>query len=660
MLYKNDTSRTNSWTTGSPVGHWEKLLKMYILAILTTLLPLIAAHGDHAGHRKRDSVPLIERSDSVSVPHSLNLTNSSISYLIPDIENKAISYLGSYVNFSYSTTQASEALQTYQELVQLFGFLPNKTVFQQISKNQDPTIFNVLSEAYCLAISGQASFESCLGYLLTLNPFFAQIIQLMDINGPDGQLFCFTFGAKCPNYVPPVPENFIPAKPATVKNVPRSGKTINVLHLSDYHLDLRYVAGSEANCTLYECCHDYGVFGDLTPIKFPAPATGAFLCDSPHELGQSTFGSIKSSVSNLSFGIFTGDLVSHDLWDLNATYVLNEELTSYNDFFKGLGPDVPVYPVLGNHDTYPHALNHGPCVDNPVLEGFIMQNYQKVAQAWANYSWIDSDVASFVQSHYGGYSVEVVDGLKIIALQTDAWYYFNYFNYINVTNPDPLGQLAMLVEELAASEAAGQKVWIIGHVASGDEDVPQGLGPATDLFYQIVDRYAPHVIANVFFGHEHTDNFAVFYANNATVKSAETAVAVSWIAQSVTPFTYLNAGWRYYEVDTGSFEIMDSHNYYANISESGTSAWSNGPVWQYEYSARATYASAIGWPDSSPLNATFWHEVSEAFLTNASLRATYNDLQVKKAPTQLGSINPSATNASLQVCAIQAASNPLC
>ena len=54
-----------------------------------------------------------------------------------------------------------------------------------------------------------------------------------------------------------------------------------------------------------------------------------------------------------------------------------------------------------------------------------MQNYQKVAQAWANYSWIDSDVASFVQSHYGGYSVEVVDGLKIIALQTDAWYYFN-------------------------------------------------------------------------------------------------------------------------------------------------------------------------------------------------------------------------------------------
>ena len=100
---------------------------MYILAILTTLLPLIAAHGDHAGHRKRDSVPLIERSDSVSVPYSLNLTNSSISYLIPDIENKAISYLGSYVNFSYSTTQASEALQTYQELVQLFGFLPNTT-----------------------------------------------------------------------------------------------------------------------------------------------------------------------------------------------------------------------------------------------------------------------------------------------------------------------------------------------------------------------------------------------------------------------------------------------------------------------------------------------------------------------------------------------------
>ena len=100
---------------------------MLFFAILTALLPSISAHGDHVIHSKRGSASLIERATTISVPQSLNLTNSSLSYLIPDIENKAISYLGTYVNFSYSTAQSSEALQTYQDLVQLFGFLPNTT-----------------------------------------------------------------------------------------------------------------------------------------------------------------------------------------------------------------------------------------------------------------------------------------------------------------------------------------------------------------------------------------------------------------------------------------------------------------------------------------------------------------------------------------------------
>ncbi len=54
-----------------------------------------------------------------------------------------------------------------------------------------------------------------------------------------------------------------------------------------------------------------------------------------------------------------------------------------------------------------------------------MQNYAAVGQAWANYSWIDSDIASYVKTHYGGYSVTTQGGLKVIALSTDAWYYFN-------------------------------------------------------------------------------------------------------------------------------------------------------------------------------------------------------------------------------------------
>jgi hypothetical protein len=49
---------------------------------------------------------------------------------------------------------------------------------------------------------------------------------------------------------------------------------------------------------------------------------------------------------DFSFGIFTGDLVSHDVWELTEEYVLAEELRSYQDFFDGMG-DVPVFPTLG-------------------------------------------------------------------------------------------------------------------------------------------------------------------------------------------------------------------------------------------------------------------------------------------------------------------------
>jgi sphingomyelin phosphodiesterase len=76
------------------------------------------------------------------------------------------------------------------------------------------------------------------------------------------------------------------------------------------------------------------------------------------------------------------------------------------------------------------------------------------------------------------------------------------------------------------------------------------LNLSQNLFYQIVDRFAPHVIANIFFGHTHEDQLSIFYANNATVQSAETAQTVSWIGPSLTPLTNLNSGFRLYEVDS--------------------------------------------------------------------------------------------------------------
>jgi len=207
--------------------------------------------------------------------------------------------------------------------------------------------------------------------------------------------------------------------------------------------------------------------------------------------------------------------------------------------------------------------------------------------------------------------------------------------------------MRFLVKELQEAEDKGERVWVLGHVLTGWDGTnplpnPTGMqilnhvgvyhwhytDTKTDLFYQIIDRYSPHVIAGVFFGHTHEDQFMIYYANNGTTRDSAHAQTVGWIGPSITPLTNLNSGYRVYEVDTGDFSIYNAHTYYSNVSSFGAiNASQTGPVFKFEYSAREAYS--IGWPDNAPLNATYWHRVTEAMATNHSLVSKFNTFQGK-------------------------------
>ncbi|KAJ8084600.1 hypothetical protein PM082_003373 [Marasmius tenuissimus] len=185
-----------------------------------------------------------------------------------------------------------------------------------------------------------------------------------------------------------------------------------------------------------------------------------------------------------------------------------------------------------------------------------------------------------------------------------------------MTDPDVSGMLRFLTDELQDAEDAGDRVWITGHVLSGWDGSNPLMNP-TNLFYQIVDRFSPHVIAAIFWGHTHQDELSVFYANNGTVVSSETARAVAWIGPSLTPLTGLNSGFRVYEVDSDTFEILDSHTWASDVSTYPEldPQTERGPVYFYEYSAREAYGKTIaGWGPNDPLNATWWHLVTEGSL----------------------------------------------
>lgn len=113
----------------------------------------------------------------------------------------------------------------------------------------------------------------------------------------------------------------------------------------------------------------------------------------------------------------------------------------------------PVYPALGNHDSYhqsvmicvfgtfnlclyfraqdaPHAIGGALagqfswCVTKKKVVFHyrsicLYRNYDHVAGLWEYENWLPDSAVQFARSHYAAYMVKRTDGLRIITLNTD-------------------------------------------------------------------------------------------------------------------------------------------------------------------------------------------------------------------------------------------------
>ena len=249
------------------------------------------------------------------------------------------------------------------------------------------------------------------------------------------------------------------------------------------------------------------VNGTAAPVVQPAPLFGYYKCDSPFYLALAALQSIgpltgTSSENPPALTLYTGDLVAHDPQaQKSQAYVEVAEDSIWQMFKAYIGG--PIYAALGNHDTSPDNMDVAHAIDNngPIGQQFSW-NYDHVSKLWEHYGWIDSAAQEEASLHYAAYSVVHPLGLRVITLNTDLYYRNNWLTYVNAADPDFSGMFSFLIQELQKAEDAGQRVWIVGHVLSGwDGSNPMPSG--SDMFYQIVERYSPHVIANVFFGHTH-------------------------------------------------------------------------------------------------------------------------------------------------------------
>ncbi|EGX93818.1 acid sphingomyelinase, putative [Cordyceps militaris CM01] len=482
-----------------------------------------------------------------------------------------------------------------------------KTVIKGLVADSDEPLISI-GKTLCLA-STSYDEEFCAGTIEREVPALAALARNVEPNSTAAIQFCITFLGVCE--YPKVDEWAVPfpSKPFCDAKAPApsSKKPLKVVHYSDIHVDPLYVAGTSTECKKPICCRQFSKDdepGNATSLSGPY---GDHNCGVPASLELSMYKAIEKLVPDQAFTIFTGDIVDHMISNTSKQYNLNEIDDAYNkmnDSFK------LVYGTIGNHEVHPVNIFEPKSVGNAS-----QWVYDAVAKKWA--AWI-GDAAKQQVLDTGAYSTLYPGGnLRVISLNTNMYYRFNFAVYGHNMPRDPNGQLAWLVAELDKAEQAGENVYIIGHMPMGTSDA---LPDQANYFDQVVQRYATTIRA-LFFGHTHDDHFEVSYSDYAK-RDAQHATAMSYICPSLIPTAGMPA-FRIYDVDPDTFAILDAVTYIADMSDPAFQT--SGPVWKEYYSARASYGPLLSPPVAAgaELGPSFWHNVTAAFASNATLFGEY-------------------------------------
>nr|CDJ93171.1 Metallophosphoesterase domain containing protein [Haemonchus contortus] len=399
--------------------------------------------------------------------------------------------------------------------------------------------------------------------------------------------------------LPPKPTKEIKAlldkKKAQFAQPPVPGQRyFRVLQLSDMHVDFEYEPGSEAECDLPICCRP----STGTPQK-PAGYWGTVgRCDIPYRTLRNMLEHIKST-HEIDYIMLSGDFINHADWSYSVDEHMGA-LRNVSALIRQYFPMTPTYWAIGNHEGVPVNSFAPHFVDERFWPIWLYEEFLNMSSPWLN------DEASKTVLYRGSYSVKVIDGLRLISLNTGFCENTNFFLYLNQSDPD--GTMSWFVTELFKAELSGESVHVLSHIPPGDGECLEGWARN---YYRVVQRFSDTIKAQ-FFGHVHFDHFTVFYEDMHNISS--TPIGVLYAAPSVTTFADMNPAYRIYEVDySDEFKVVDIKNYYADLTKADEK---KPPKWELLYTAKAKY----GLRDLSP---TSWNNVVNSIFQEARTARKY-------------------------------------
>ncbi|XP_060565615.1 sphingomyelin phosphodiesterase-like [Ruditapes philippinarum] len=406
----------------------------------------------------------------------------------------------------------------------------------------------------------------------------------------------------------------VPKPPVIPPSLPKpDSPRLRILHLTDFHMDKDYMEGTNAECGEPLCCRIQN--GPPSPGVTGAGKYGDFRnCDSAPVTVESLFKHLHSIQDQFDYVIFTGDIPPHNIWNQTRSDQTSA-IDVFTNYMKTYLPKKIVFNTLGNHESAPVDSFPPPYITGNQSETWL---YNNVAKNWLN--WLPKDTETTIK-RAGYYSTKPFPGLRIISLNMNMCCNTNLWLYINAT--DPAGMLQWFISELQESENAGEKVHVIGHIFPGCWCC---LKPWSWNYYKIVNRYEG-TIAEQFFGHTHNMKFQMFYDGDTSKRP----LGITYMPGSITTYSYLNPGFRIYEIDGNykgsSWKVQDFTNYFLNVTRANTYG---EVVWEKEYSAKEAYKMTSLFPGD-------WNDFLYRMKADDNLFQTFCKHYHKSAPNSCSS-----------------------
>ncbi|KAJ8342378.1 hypothetical protein SKAU_G00323060 [Synaphobranchus kaupii] len=375
----------------------------------------------------------------------------------------------------------------------------------------------------------------------------------------------------------------VPKPPVTPPSPPKPGSPRSrVLFLTDVHWDSGYSEGSSADCKEPLCCRNQSQH----PAWYHRGAGywGTYSkCDLPLRTVENMLQNIAAA-GPWDWVYWTGDIPAHNVWAQTRSQQLRELVTITRLIQKYLGPNVTVYPAVGNHESTPVNSFPPPFVHGNHSSSWL---YDAMVKEWG--PWLPPQALQTLR-RAGFYTVQIQPGLRLVSLNMNFCARENFWLMVNST--DPADQLQWLVGILQEAENKGDKVHIIGHIPPG-----LCLKSWSWNYYHIINRYESTVTGQ-FFGHTHVDEFQMFYDEETLTRP----LGVAFIAPSVTTYINLNPGFRVYYVEGqypgSSHLVLDHETYILNLTEANyrTRGPDPNPKWSLLYRASEAYGLGTLFP----------------------------------------------------------------